>query len=393
MKNFLDIPSLSPIKRLPKNFWKPCIDDFVCVLMPVSTLIIWGICAIIGHWDAPFCYWDGPNYVYAAKTLYRIPDKNPWTSGFGYPPSYFACHLPGLPIIIRIISTICLNSFWIGNALTILLIPAILAFVFRRLLIVYGAVTDPTWTTALLSLVPLRFLIYHSVGASEPLFMLYSFLAFIFFKSDQILFVVLALCGACITRVEGLIMVGTIGLCYLLRLDLLKSIITGLSLLSYVLLVVFHKIRFGIYDAYIKFNQGRQKLIGPFPFFELIRNAKQGMNVSFLSCYYLYLPFIVGSSMLLSNVLPFAIMCIAYILYVSLLFHIDILRYSIPAYVLALLVGFDPILSSPQGKRAIKYLVPLYIVIALRYSVMQICSNRAPLWFMKDALRVPTVYF
>lgn len=46
--------------------------------------------------------WGGPNDLYAGATLYDIRPYNPWTPHFRFPESYFACHLPGDPLVIRL---------------------------------------------------------------------------------------------------------------------------------------------------------------------------------------------------------------------------------------------------------------------------------------------------
>jgi hypothetical protein len=109
----------------------------------------------------------------------------------------------------------CFNNFLLGTHVAILAISLLLAYAFRRVLSIYDAVRYPARAAAALSLLPLRLVPYHTAAASEPLFLLFVCLAFIFFRTNSMFFLFISLAGACITRVEGLALWGTIGLCYL----------------------------------------------------------------------------------------------------------------------------------------------------------------------------------
>ena len=82
-----DLSILKPLKEVPNKFWDFSINDIIPLsMMFFSSLLIWIISAIVYDWSAPICYWDGPNYIYAGLTLYRVPIDNPWTIYFKYPP-------------------------------------------------------------------------------------------------------------------------------------------------------------------------------------------------------------------------------------------------------------------------------------------------------------------
>ena len=56
-----------------------------------------------GDWQHLVRYWDGPNYLYVAKTLYNIPANHPFTP-YKTTAAYFACHLPLYPMLIKTFS-------------------------------------------------------------------------------------------------------------------------------------------------------------------------------------------------------------------------------------------------------------------------------------------------
>ena len=388
-----DIKILKPVK-MPERFWHFQEEDLYPISLCVFiSFLIWVSCAIFVSLIAPLSYWDGPNYLYAAITLYNIPEKNPWTQYLSYPQSYFACHLPGYPLVIRLISLIFFNLIPIGYSASIVFIPCAFLFVFRRVLILYDCVKYPTLSATLSAILPLRFVIYHSTGASEPLFLLYTALGMIFFKTDNVFLLCLSICGCCITRVEGLIVWGTFGLCYLLRFDIKRAFCVGLCLLSFGFIILFHYFKFGEYDAYIKFNQGQQRIIASRIFDELRYSARWGWSpVQFESVLTLYIPFLTAILMCYTNHLPYAILGTAYFIFVSFLNHLDIYRYSIPGFLPTLIIGLDPFFSSKQFRTASPIILTFLIIFAVYHATNQIANNGAPEFFMTDVISERTRY-
>src|SRR6266581_6747105 len=114
-------------------------------------------------------YWDGPPYMYVAKTLYRVPKDHPFAE-YGLPPSYFANHLPAYPLLIRILTPLTLGSYPAAMVLATLLTSVGAALLFFEVLTAFQLVVSPLWTAVFFCVLPPRWVIYHAVGASEPLF-------------------------------------------------------------------------------------------------------------------------------------------------------------------------------------------------------------------------------
>jgi hypothetical protein len=380
------MPSLYPIKP-PKCLWKIDEDDVKTWVMQITVIIfVWIFSMISGSFIAYLCYWDGPNYVYAARTFYDIPEGYQWQRRFKYEPYYFACHLPGFPLVIKFFSTILFGEYIFGDIAAIIFCALLVTYVFRRFLIVYNAVDDPVYTTRLSVFLPLRFMLYKCVGASEPLYMSYCFLAFIFFKTDQLIFMLPAMWGACITRIEGLALVGSIGLSYLLRFDIPRAAFTALGFLGTASNALLHKIKFGDYFAYFKFNQGQQRLINPNVFYSLYYGARSLTRLTLpYNLILLESILIPGVFVLLSIAVPLGIFGVVYVIYVSVLFHIDLIRYALPAYMPALLIAYDAIWSHSYFKKNSYILYPFFGFIVALYSLGQIGTNRCEDNFFLEA--------
>ncbi|EAX91979.1 hypothetical protein TVAG_007560 [Trichomonas vaginalis G3] len=371
-------PGLAKLDSVQKGLWKPDLADLeIFRILALVEGVIFIVSFASGSPFGPLSYWDGPMYVYVARTLYNIPKSGPDSHLFKRPPYYFACHLPGYPLVIRFFSKICFNQYWLGELLSILFNAMVITYVFRRLLTVYNCVEDPVFTTKVSLFIPIRLCLYKAVGASDPLYITFCFLSLIFFKTDQLIFLLLSMWGACYTRIEGPSIVGTIGLCYLLRLDIPRALFTALGFIATPSLMYLHHVKFGNYKAYFDYNSGQMDLI-KYPLYHLFEssgNFEELLHAQ--SLLGLFLPFFVGTLILFSISVPFAIFSTVYILYCACINHPDLARYSLPGFTLALLVGFDSVISSPILKPRFHYFKIPVGVLVLLYFLSELGSNRA----------------
>lgn len=366
--------------KTAKSFWALDFDDFVCFFfMILSILFVWYSVTVHGSINNVLHHWDGPNYLYAGLTLYDIPQDNPWTVNFKYPPSYFACHLPGYPLLIRLCSIFCLGHYVMGYYLSIIVGSCLFTYSFRRLLLAYNCVQSPFLSTMISCWFPIRFVIYHSVGASEPLYISAICLSLIFYKFERFFPMLLSVWLGCITRIEGMSIGFTIGLCYLLRLKIFRAAAMFLTFVPTALLVLLHHYRFNDALAYIHFNSGQQHIIQWPPLNDAYQVYSGWFyNYGSLATFFIYL---FGTFLLYEKSVPIAIFCTVHMCYVSLLFHLDVFRYQLPASVFVTIIAFDKIIT----KRTVLW--PCFIALLFplfSYVGGQINSNTAWPQFMDE---------
>lgn len=362
--------------KLPKGFWKISKSDLICFsAMLVSTFTVWTGVYFKGSFSEILKYWDGPNYLYVAMTNYDIPIKNPWSVYYKYPPSYFACHLPGYPFLIKICSFMCFGNYTYGFHLSIIVSSLLFTYAFRRLLIVYNCVENSTLSTIIACFVPLRFTIYHSVGASEPLYISFICMAFIFYKIDSYFLMLSFVWLCCFTRIEGMAVGFAIGVCFLLSKDIIKAGGMFLTFLAPAALLVLHYYKFNDALAYIHFNQGSQKLVQWPPFSEAI-NQQQDERFNYAAIGTLLVG-LLAAFMCFDKCHPIAIFALTHLLYVSLLFHIDLFRYQLPATVIVTAIGFSEFWNKKLMPIYLLIILPVYLVVVANYAGGQIHSNIA----------------
>jgi hypothetical protein len=115
------------------------------------------------------------------------------------------------------------------------------------------------------------------------------------------------------------------------------------------------------------------------PFHKIFQISKEPKAVGddFPTIYLLGV-FFVGLVGLASVAFPLLVFALVHFLYCSVLDHIDIYRYSLPGYSLAVLVGLDVVWSHAKIKANVRWLVACYALALIPYVASNLAGNRAP---------------
>jgi hypothetical protein len=239
----------------------------------------------------------------------------------------------------------------------------------------------------MVAFVPMRLSIYHSVGASEPIFICEICFALICYKYNKYSALLWSIWAACITRIEGMAVGAVFGICYLLRLDILHAIMMFLTFVAPVLLMAFHYSMFDDFFAYISFNQGHQRLVSWPPLPEMRSWAMEQSNTNYAHGFFEFYGFYLLQALLVLPVAgPIGILCGIWVAYIGMLSHMDIYRFALPAGVFGTVIGLDILLSHKIGRWGAICALPVYYVILIGYCAGQINSNRCGEYFLKQVL-------
>lgn len=291
-----------------------------------------------GDASIPVRYWDGPNYLYVAKTLYDIPADYP-LQAYGNPPAYFACHLPLYPVAIRLLSFLGYPAAMLA-ATVLFTVLATLAF--YQLLIESKAAAHPLWSALVSLFLPARWLLYHSVGATEAPFLLLVFLSMLAYLRGHYAaaFLLAGLSG--ITRITGLLL----GLVYLVMLLREKkwSKVPWLALVAapVLLLFTFYHHQFGDFFAYFSENAHLLRWRPADVYFAILGMGNVQSSEFHFALYAIYG---IGVLLLWRFPLFFAYSAVFY-LFNLFLFHEDVSRMMIPIAPFALIVAYDPVIRT-----------------------------------------------
>jgi len=307
----------------------------------------------LGAFDNIFRYWDGPLYVVVAKDFYSIQG-----TPFSLPPYYYSTHLIGYPLLIRVFSFI---GYFPSMLFVTLLFSVLSILLFYRILKEFGYVKDPFFISLLFIFLPPRWLIYHSVGASEPVFIFFVLASFYLFKRER--FFLSALCGAfaTITKIHGIMLFPAYLLLSFRRREFLSYFMIPVFLALH---FYWYKLAFNDFFAYFKWNVGLRTL--NYPFHSVLEYGEGHLIIYFI--YGLAIALLIRKHIDLALISAF--------LYLPLVFvvHPDLSRYMVPISPFALIAFQGLFLDRAVRVFFFIFLVPLYF-----YAWHTLSGNLAPL--------------
>lgn len=287
-------------------------------------------------------YWDGPDYIYVAKTLYNIPVNNPFEA-YNLKPSYFACHLPLYPLLIRLFS-------FLGYPLAMLLLTLIFSvfctLAFYYLLKELNCVHSPFFSSVISIFLPARWLIYHSVGASEPLFIFLAITSLYYFYKKNYLMAFLLASLSSITRITGILFCFVYFILLIDRKDYKWIFALAIIPVSLFITFLFYHYQFGDFFAYFRWNA---KLIHTIPG-DILRTYTYAGKLHSAELY-LAMYLIFGAGVMLLWEYPILFSYTAIFFYFNLfIFHEDLGRYFLGITHFTLIVAYDRIFKTWQFK-------------------------------------------
>jgi hypothetical protein len=332
----------------------------VAATMMGSILLTWA--PFLQAPDVLYGYWDGPHYVYLAKTLYDVPASHPFTP-YNLTPAYYATHFPAYPLLIRLLSPLTLGHYLPAMLLATVVSSLLAAILFYEVLSRFGLVVSPLWTAVLFAFIPPRWVIYHSVGASEPLFLVFVFAAFLAYRGNRTGLLIASIALASLTRIMGLLLLPAFMAAAWLDRRYRQAALLPLAGLGVAALFAWHRILYGDYLAYFTRNLEQSGHLAWVPLLALHSYAGAGNTHDAEFYLGLYALYGVGTLALFRQRAVF-LYSLAFFGFNAFVFHFDLSRMFLPLAPFALLVGFDPVLSKPACRAGLPFLICLDCVYA-----------------------------
>lgn len=333
---------------------------------------------------------DGLNYVVIAKTLYNPELISNYPTLL--PANYFAAHFPGYPLLMLLFAP--LIGFLKSMLFVSLTFTIFSAIAFYFLVRDFKLSSSPLFLSLVFLILPARWLIVHSVGSPEPVFIffvisaLYFFMKFEVFQIKTHLFLA-ALFGllAQITRPPGILLFIALGLYILWKIikgkqlniisRFLQSIYTYYSLLlipvGLVMVFSWYYISYGDFFAYFNSGDNIHLTFPPYQVFNInqywvgsiwLEDIIYIFILGFLGCIYLFK----------QKLYPLAFFVLTYLIASILVAHRDISRYTLPIFPF-ILIAFENILVSKEF-RIVLAIVGLAIYL---YAQNFLIANTAPI--------------
>lgn len=367
VRNLLIIAALSLVPTI--LVWLPFflrLKSFWGIPLPVNT----GMAAIVANYD-------GPLYLVIAKSLYN-PEFIKWNFQFPLPLEYYAAHFPLFAVLIRLFSLV------LGFPYAMLLVTtasSIAACYFFFLFIrQYLNEKSSLFATLVFSVLPARWLIVHSVGSAEPLFLAATIVSVYFFQKKKYLAAGIWGAIAQLTKPPGILLfIAYLGVYLTAKIKNKLSVkfkkILPIFLIPVALISVFVLFRIQLKDFFAYFHSGDNiHLI--FPPFSIFNYSAPWVGTFWLEeIIFVYLFGISGLLKLIKqkeNVLAWFVG----VFLVSLMFvsHRDLIRYGLPMWPF-ILIAFRETIASKEFKIALAILaVPIYL-----FSLAYISQNIMPI--------------
>lgn len=357
-----------------------------------STIFVWlpHILALPNFWGLNFSNgfntiyrnFDGLEYVIIAKTFYS-PEAiaNLHQS---LPANYFASHFPGYSIVIALFAPIM--GYLKSMLFTSVLFTVFAAWAFYFLVRDFKLSNHPLFLSLVFLILPARWLIVHSVGSSEPIFISFVILALYFFmKFEQTgKFTNIILSGtfgllAQTIRPPGILLFIALSL-YLLwrqKFSIIRIIGTGIPLLliPLALLLIFTWYSISYQDFFAYFHSG-DNIHLTFPPFQVFNKDQFWVGDIWLEdiVYIFILGFLGGVLLIKQKLYPMAFFVLTYLTVSTLIAHRDISRYLLPITPFVL-IAFEKVLTSKE----FKIILPILLLATYLYAQNFILQNTAPI--------------
>jgi len=365
-----------------------------------GTFLIWlpHLLALPNFWGLNFSNgfntiyrnFDGLEYVIIAKSFYSTQQIAALPQSL--PAVYYASHFPGYAVLIALFAPFL---GYLKSMLLVSLLSTILSsWAFYFLVKDFKLSSQPLFLSLLFLILPARWLIVHSVGSSEPLFLFLTILTFYFFmkfeehgKKMDLIYSALFGMMAQVTRPPGILIFIALAIFFHYKflieskfLDLKKALLNHLKYFPIVLIPlglfgVFYLFSLTYGDFWAYFKSG-DNIHLTFPPFQVFNKFQFWVGEAWLEdiVYIFILGFLGGVTLWKKKLYPLAFFVLTYLTAATFVAHRDISRYILPVTPFVL-IAFEKVLTSKE----FKIILPIILLAIYLYAQNFILSNTAPI--------------
>jgi hypothetical protein len=312
----------------------------------------------LGDMTTVYRFWDGPNYLTVARTLYDVRPDNPLLA-YVYRPTYFLTHLPLYPLCVR-----ALSLFGYEQALLLVSVLASVAsaLLFYRLCRDAWKLPSPVFLTLVFLFLPPRWLLYRSTGATESLYLALALFSLWCFEKARYARASAWAGLATLTRISGLMLAPAYGAVLIAQRrwrSLAWLVLIPAGLFGY---FVFCAVRFGNFFAYLAPHGEKLAAFRPFGFLPVLFQKGLYHQVEFHIL--LFLVYAVGTFRLREQFPVLFWYCLFELALLVCVSTEDWSRYFLAMAPFALVVGFHDLIDT----RAFRWMMPVFAALSVYYA-------------------------
>ena len=327
--------------------------------------------SLLGDASALVRHFDGPNYLVVAKTLYRPTDTNP-LPGYVTTPQYFAVHLPLYPLAVRVAAAV--TGWEAGLLVTTAVFGAASAAAWAAYQRVAAPDVAPLAGVLLFLCVPPRHLLYRSIGATEAPMALLVVLAALAWRRGRVGWAFAAASLACVTRINGLLVVGVLAL-VLLAERRVREALAGTALALVPLLATFAWQGRVLGDAGAFFaTHGGKRGLAPFGYVLDLTREGRWVDAELLLAVFLFYAVAAARLWVLGDRFESALV-LAHLGLFALLRETDLPRYALTVAPFAVVLAFRDVWARRQVAAAfLAIAVPVSVAYAWASMPNNLCE-------------------
>lgn len=311
----------------------------------------------LGDMTTVYRFWDGPNYLTIARTLYDVRPDNPLLA-YVHEPRYFLVHLPVYPLLVRVLSIV---GYQQALLLVSILATGIATVLFYRLCRDVWKLDSPGFLALVFLFLPPRWLLYRSTGSTEAVYLAFTLAAIFYFERSKTMKAAGAGVLAVLTRISGLMIAPAFAVVLAKRRRWREIAWLALIPAALAAYFLFCAARTGNFFEY--FSQHGEKMAAFRPFGFLPELFRKGLYHQAEFHILLALVYAVGTSRLrpFPTIFWYCVFELGLHVFIS---TEDWSRYFLAMAPFALVVGFRDVIDT----KAFRWIFPPYAIAALVYA-------------------------
>ena len=335
-----------------------------------SIIILWIFIFFLSSLKNISSFKEGLINYFIGKTIYDINQKSIFESISISSNEMYS--LPfGLPILLKFFSIFTFGYWFPLMIFFVFLSSGICVLLFERFLTIWNLVNNPIITSSLLSIYPMRLILYHSVPTSDNLFLIFLFLSFISYKFRNFKVLFWSIVLSCFFNQQGYVLSFSFFINFFKSGLYSKSFkILFASFLGTLPLLI---VQFINTNSFLTFFINHFILSKNYSLLPLKIFFEGALSIEFMTHfqtnYILYGSCILGILFISNFSILFVIYPIISILFISSMNYVDIYRSSVSLEIFTILIGFDSFFNSTKFKKINKIFLIFYLIAGYILSI------------------------
>lgn len=282
----------------------------------------------------------------------------------------------GLPLILKFLRLICINSTSISCALYIFCSSAITSLLFERLLSTWKLVRKPYVTACFLSFFPMRYLMLHSIVSSDTIYLLTAFLTLLSYRTRDIITMSIAIYICALSDLQCIVLVISYSIIYFSKHNYNELVLCNFcycaGILTTAIIQQFYGYTLFDYIRYM-FNDFQ-----PCPFYHFCKGSMSIVDMGRFHAFTCVYGFsVLGVANFIDSSFILVLISGVQLVFSSFEDYKDTFRYTVLLEIIGILMGYDAFIYSEGFYKLLPLFILYYLFFAYTFAYNNIVYNTA----------------